>query len=60
MKLEKKKTEAELARVIAARLEQEYIIEQRLDEIERLKKNIEIQSAKEIELNQKLTDLKGK
>jgi len=60
MKLEFKKLQAELARVIAARLEQEYIIEQRLDEIERLKKNIEIQSDKEQELNQKLIELKGK
>lgn len=59
MKLEIKKLQAELARVIAARLEQDYIIEQRLDEIERLKKNIEIQSAREIELSKKLMEIKG-
>jgi hypothetical protein len=60
MKLEKMRLESELARVIAAKKEQEYIVEQRLDEIERLKKSIDIQSTKEQDLNQKLIELKGK
>ncbi len=57
MKLEKKKIEAETARVVAARVEQEYLVEQRLDEIERLHKNIQIQLDKEAELKEKLKSL---
>lgn len=58
MALERKKLQAELARVTAAKLEQDYLVEQRLEEISRLKAQMEIQIAKEIELNQKLSDLK--
>lgn len=60
MSLELKKNEAELARVKAARLEQEYIIAQREDEIERLKKNINIQIAKESELESNIEKLRSK
>ena len=58
MALERKKLQVELARVTAAKLEQDYLVEQRLEEISRLKAQMEIQIAKEIELNQKLSDLK--
>ena len=52
--LETKKTKSELARVMAARLEMEYRIEERLQEVERLKDQIQIQEAKEKELSDKL------
>lgn len=59
MSLEIKKYEAELARVKAARCEQEYIIAQRQDEIERLTKNILIQENKEQELEEQLKKLRS-
>lgn len=52
--LESKRIQAELARVRAARLEQEYLIAQRLEEVERLNAQIKIQVAKEQELESKL------
>lgn len=52
--LEKKKKEAELMRVQAARMDLEVKIAEREDEIERLKAHIEVQSVKEKELRQEL------
>ena len=52
--IEEKKVKAELARVVAARLEMEYIVAQRNEEIRRLEENISIQNKKEIELKEKL------
>lgn len=52
--LEIKKIKAELARVTAAKLEMEYRIEERLQEIERLKEQVKLQNAKEQELTNKL------
>lgn len=52
--LEKRKKEVELARVRTARMELELKIEERLDEITRLKEHIEIQTKKEKELEQEL------
>lgn len=54
MSLEKKKTEVELMRVRTARMELEYKIEERRDEIKRMEEHIVIQANKEIELEQKL------
>lgn len=54
MTLERRKKEAELARVKAARLDLEVRIEERLEEIERLKQHVEIQLQKESELEQEL------
>lgn len=48
--LELKKKQLELARVQIARQELEFKIEERLDEIERLKTHIEIQNKREQEL----------
>jgi hypothetical protein len=52
--LELKKLKVELMRVTAARAELELRIEERLDEIERLKEHIKIQLDKETELEQKI------
>jgi len=54
MTLDTKKKELELARVQLARQEMEFKIEERLEEIERLKSNIEIQIKKENELKAEL------
>lgn len=54
MSLEKKKKELELMRVSLARQELELKIEERLDEIKRLKEHIEIQLKKESELKEEL------
>lgn len=59
MSLEIKKYQAELARVKAAKCEQEYIIAQRQDEIDRLTKNILIQETKEKELEEQLEKLRS-
>lgn len=56
--LEKKKLEAELARVYASRLELELRIEERLAEIENLKSHIEKQVLREKELTAELNKLK--
>ena len=54
--LELKKTKAELARVTAAKLEMEFRIEERLEEVNRLQEQIKIQEAKEKELTDKLNN----
>jgi hypothetical protein len=54
MSLEKKKKELELMRVTLARQEMELRIEERLDEIKRLKENIEIQLKTEEKIKQDL------
>lgn len=55
-KLELQKTKLELQRVACARAEMEYNIMQREDEIQRLQDNIKIQTAKELELKQKIEE----
>ena len=57
--LEIKKIQAEIAAVVAARLDQEYRFEQMKDSMDRLEKNIQIQIQKETELELKLKELKG-
>lgn len=52
--LEIKKIQVELLRVSAAKAELELRVDERLDEIERLKEHIKISENKEIELKQKL------
>ena len=59
MSLEKKKTEVELMRVTTARMELEYKIEERKDEIRRMEDHIKIQIAKESELKDKLKEMEG-
>lgn len=58
MSLELKKFKAELLRVQAAKAEMEYIIEQKMDEVERLNNNIKIHDDKEKEIQEKLNNLK--
>lgn len=53
--LELKRIKLELIHVSAARAELEFRIEEKMDEIERLKKNIAIQQEKEIELREKIS-----
>lgn len=57
MSLEYKKLKMELARVQAARLEMEFLIAQRMEEVERLNENIKIQITKEQELTIKLKEI---
>lgn len=52
--LEIKKTKAELLRVQAAKAEMEYIVAQRMDEINRLETNIKKQEEAELALIAKL------
>ena len=52
--LEIKRKKLDLARIQMARQEMEFKIEERLEEIERLKLNIEVQSKRETELEQEL------
>lgn len=52
--LEIKKIQVELLRVSAAKAELELRIEERLDEINRLKEHIKISESKEKELKEKL------
>lgn len=54
MTLERRRKEAELARVKAARLDLEVRVEERLEEIQRLREHIEVQIKKENELEQEL------
>jgi hypothetical protein len=56
-KLELKKVQVELMRVEAARCEMELRIEERLEEMSRLKEHIVIQVAKEEELKQKIKEI---
>lgn len=55
--LEIKKIRAELARVTAAKLEMDMRIEERMEEIGRLKDHMAISEAKEQELSVKLAEL---
>lgn len=55
--LELKKTQVELMRVQTARMELEYKIEERLEDIKRMEDHIKIQEEKEKELSAKLADL---
>ncbi len=55
-KLELKKYQVELMRVQASKAELELKIEERLDEIERLKEHIKISENKEKELMEKLNN----
>lgn len=57
MSLEYKKLKMELARVQAARLEMEFIIAQRMEEVDRLNDNVKIQVSKEQELITKLKEM---
>jgi hypothetical protein len=57
-KLDIKRKELELGRVEHARKELEFKIEERMDEIERLKSHIEIQLEKEKELKEEILKLK--
>lgn len=59
MSLEIKKTKLELLKVAAARAEMEYRIDERLEEIERIKENIKIQIDKEKELEQRIKSMGG-
>jgi hypothetical protein len=52
--LELKKVKLELVKVQAARCELEYRVEERLEEIDRIKSNIQIQLNKEAELQTKI------
>ena len=56
-KIELARCKLELVRVSAARAELEFIIMQREEEIERVRANIAIQEAKEIEIKAKLAEL---
>lgn len=60
MSLELKRKQLELSRVELARQEQELKIEERMDEIGRLEKTIEIQKAKETELKSEIIALRNK
>lgn len=57
MSLEKMKIKAELARVVAARMELEYKQEEYKFHIQRLDKDIQIQFDKEAELQQKMKEM---
>jgi hypothetical protein len=58
--LEIKKMQVELLRVKAAKAELELKIEERLEEIERIKEHIKISAARELELDSKLKESQGK
>ncbi len=57
MSLEKKKTQVELMRVTTARMELEYKIEERKEDIKRMEDHITIQIQKENELKQKMKEM---
>lgn len=52
--MEKRKKEVELQKVKAARMELELRVDEKLEEIERIKEHIEIQLAKEATLQEEL------
>lgn len=54
--LELKRMKLELVKVQAARAELEFRVEERLDEINRIKDNIKLQQDKEAELSGKIAD----
>lgn len=58
MSLELKKKELELQRVELARKELEFKVEEKMEEIERIKSHIQIQLQKEQELKEELNKLK--
>lgn len=60
MKLEKKRIELELMRVKTARMDLEFKIEERLEDIERMQGHIKVQENKELELSDKLKELNNK
>ena len=60
MNLDLKRKELELSRVELARQEQEFKIEERLDDIQRLRSMVEIQKLKEIELKAEISALRNK
>ena len=53
--IEIKKLKLEIARVTTAKLDLEIRLDERLQEIEKIKEYITVQEAKESELNEKLT-----
>lgn len=57
MSLEQKKIKAELSRVIASKDELDYLIEQKLDEIKRLKDAVAKQELAEQSLLEKIKNL---
>lgn len=57
-RIERKKAEAELWRVRSARMDLELKILEREADIERLKESVAIQEAKELELEEKMANLK--
>ena len=59
MNLEQMKIRAELARVVASRMELEYKQEDYKFQIQRLDKDIAIQKDKEFELSEKLKSMEG-
>ena len=54
--LELKKLKVQLAQVSAARMSMELNIDERMEEIARIQKTIEVQTAAEAELKQKIED----
>ena len=60
MSLDLKRKKLELSRVSVAKQEQEFKIDEYLDQIERLKANIEIQKKRESELLAEITTIEGK
>lgn len=57
--LEKKKLKSELMRIIAAKFEMDYLIEQKMDEVGRLRSAMEKQIEAEQALEQKIKALEG-
>jgi hypothetical protein len=57
--LEIKRIKSELSRVIAAKDEMDFRIHERLEEIDRLKANMNIQEAKELELIEKIKEMES-
>lgn len=57
--LELKRTKLELIKVAAARHELEFRIEERLEEINRIKEHVKVQEAKEAELIEKIAAESG-
>jgi hypothetical protein len=57
--LEHKKLKAEMSRVIASKDELDYMIEQKLDEIKRLKEAVDKQILTEKALQEKINNLGG-
>lgn len=60
MSIELKRKQLELSRVELARQEQEFKIEEKMDEISRLKNTIEIQKSREIELKAEIAAIIAK